>query len=63
MDLDKMSLDYPHMSYYYDFTVYMDAERCCDWIREHKDYPLMPLGEADIMSMENDLRYYGITHG
>ena len=30
---------------YYDFTMYMDAERCCKWIEENTDIELISIGD------------------
>ena len=32
---------------YHDFTMYLDAERCCKWIEENTDIELFSIGEAD----------------
>jgi len=50
-----------HRHYYYDFVMYMDAERCVEWIRENTDVVLLPMKEADWCNVENDsvyLNYY-----
>lgn len=45
------------MSHYYDFVMYMDAERCAQWIAENTDIKLLPIKEADPEQAENDMVY------
>lgn len=45
------------MGHYYDFVMYMDAERCAQWIAENTDIKLLPIKEADPEQAENDMVY------
>lgn len=51
----QKSDDYRH--YYYDFVMYLDAERCTEWIAENTDIELLPMKEADWINYENDTTY------
>jgi len=44
---------------YHDFTLYLDAERCCKWIEENTDIELFSIGEAEPEYMEEMLRQAG----
>ena len=50
---------------YYDFTMYMDAERCCKWIEENTDIELISIGERDPEYRDEILNelYYGTDEG
>lgn len=41
---------------YHDFTLYLDAQRCCKWIEENTDIELFSIGEGDPQYMEEMLR-------
>ena len=50
-------MDDEHEFYYYDFVIYMDAERTANWITENTEIQLLPLKEADWQNYENDSVY------
>ena len=46
---------------YYDFTMYLDAERCCRWIEENTDIELVSIGETN--PEYRDEMLYELYHG
>lgn len=59
-------MDDEHEFYYYDFVIYMDAERTANWITENTEIELLPLKEADWQNYENDsvyMNYYRPASG
>ncbi len=46
---------------YYDFTMYLDAERCCRWIEENTDIELISIGDANPEYRDETL--YELYHG
>ena len=50
---------------YYDFTMYMDAERCCKWIEENTDIELISIGDWNPEYRDEMLHelYYGTDKG
>ena len=40
---------------YKSFTIYLDAQRCCEWIAENTDIELVSLGEVDPEGMAESL--------
>ncbi len=46
---------------YYDFTMYLDAERCCRWIEENTDIELISMGDAN--PEYRDEMLYELYHG
>lgn len=46
---------------YYDFTMYLDAQRCCKWIEENTDIELISIGDREPERRDEMLHqlYYG----
>lgn len=54
VDEESSVYEYERNHYYYDFNIYMDAERCCRWIEENTGIVPVSLREADPNQLEWD---------